>query len=125
MVILETPYAYFPPDFAQAISLTQEQSLYHLYAHMETTPTVSLGEAVACGQVLGTVGVSGYYIINPHLHLEARRGPAGATFEGMVFYDTSATLEEMENYRRWRTSGEFQHFDPMMLFSLYLERLGQ
>jgi murein DD-endopeptidase MepM/ murein hydrolase activator NlpD len=123
MVILETSYSYFPLDFAQAISLTQGGSLYHLYAHMETTPTVSIGEEVACGQVLGTVGLTGYNIVNPHLHLETRRGPSGVIFEGMVFYDTSAMPEEMENYKRWRTGGEFQHFDPMVLFDRYLQFL--
>jgi murein DD-endopeptidase MepM/ murein hydrolase activator NlpD len=80
-----------------------------------------LGEMVYCGQEIGTVGMTGYNIVNPHLHLETRIGLAGGRFESMAFYDTSATVEEMDNYLRWRTSGDFRHFDPMMLFDDYLQ----
>jgi hypothetical protein len=59
-------------------------------------------------------------VINAHLHLETRLGKAGETFSGMAFYTTSASVEEMENYVRWRTSGDFRHFDPMNLFAWFL-----
>jgi hypothetical protein len=53
----------------------------------------------------------------PHLHLETRLGRAGTVFESIRFYDTRATIEEMDNYVLWRTSGVFRHFDPMALLS--------
>ncbi len=118
MIIIETPGKDLPTEIADALGMGEGESLYHLYAHMQNPPQLSLGENVTCGEALGTVGMSGYNIVNPHLHLEMRLGPAGERFEGMVFYDTSATLEEMEQYRLWRTSGTFRHFDPMELFRL-------
>jgi hypothetical protein len=65
---------------------------------------------------VGTVGKTGYDIVNPHLHLETRIGPSGTSFTGMAFYDTSALIEEMENYKRWRTSGDFKNIDPIVVF---------
>jgi hypothetical protein len=52
-----------------------------------------------------------------HLHLEARLGPPSARFESMAYYKTDATGEEKNNYTRWRTSGDFRHFDPMLLLT--------
>ena len=118
MVIIETPADLLPLEIIDALGMEAGESLYHLYAHMQSPPQVSLGDSIACGQALGTVGLSGYNIVNPHLHLETRLGPAGAIFESMAFYDTGATVEEMDQYRLWRTSGTFRHFDPMALFTL-------
>lgn len=89
-------------------------SIYILYAHMKDPPELEVGEAVACGQEIGVVGESGN-ALNPHLHLEARMGPSGATFESMAHYDASASPEEMANYCTWRVRGVFQMFDPMQL----------
>jgi murein DD-endopeptidase MepM/ murein hydrolase activator NlpD len=121
MVIIETAASLFPADLVSTFGIEKDESLYHLYAHMQSTPLVKVGEAVECGQALGTVGMTGYNVVNPHLHLETRIGPAGESFRGMAFYTTSATIEEMENYQRWRTSGEFRHFDPISLFTWFLE----
>jgi murein DD-endopeptidase MepM/ murein hydrolase activator NlpD len=121
MVIIETPASLFPADLVSTFGIEKDESLYHLYAHMQSTPLVEVGDAVECGQALGTVGMTGYNVVNAHLHLETRIGPAGDSFTGMAFYTTSATIEEMENYKRWRTSGEFRHFDPMSLFTWFLE----
>jgi murein DD-endopeptidase MepM/ murein hydrolase activator NlpD len=122
MVMIETPQEGLDPRMVEWLGLAAGESLYHLYAHLGETPEVELGQSVECGQTLGIVGKTGYNIINPHLHLELRIGPAGTVFENMAFYDTRATPEEMENYRRWRMSGEFQHLDPMALFDFYLEK---
>ena len=67
-------------------------------------------------QSLGVVGMSGNTDI-PHLHIETRWGPPGQVFESMRFYDTRATVEEMDAYVQWRTSGVFQHFDPLYLLA--------
>jgi hypothetical protein len=121
MVIIETRGEVFPGMIRQQLDINAEESLYHLYAHMQELPDFENGDMVTCGQIIGHVGKTGYYIVEPHLHLEIRIGPAGQRFANMAYYDTSATQSEMESYLRWRTSGEFNHMDPMYLFMLYLE----
>ena len=117
MLMVETPYDALPADLRVLIGLPEGDSLYLLYAHFGHAPLVKLGEQVECGQVIGEVGMTGYNVVNPHLHLESRYGPPGVVFESMAFYTATATEQEMETYWRWRMSGEFQHFDPMILFS--------
>ena len=95
--------------------MTGEYSIYHLYAHMESLPTLNPGDRVTCGDKLGTVGNSGYSS-NPHLHLETRLGPSGAIFTSMAHYENTCTVEEMVNYCLWRMSGFYQLFDPFLLF---------
>lgn len=119
MVIIETPAEKLPLDLLEQIGLEPNKSLYILFAHMNASPLVKLGETVQACQPLGEVGMSGNTDI-PHLHLETRIGPPGVVFKSMRFYDTRATQEEMDNYVLWRTSGVFRHFDPMVLFSYHL-----
>lgn len=95
----------------------EKRSLYLLYAHLEAPPAFEPGQEVGCGQALGRVGMSGN-ALNPHLHLEARVGPAGIRLESLAHYDTSATAQEMANYCQWRVSGLFQLVDPMELWKL-------
>jgi murein DD-endopeptidase MepM/ murein hydrolase activator NlpD len=123
MVIIETEQTLLPRPFVERFGLKTGESLYSLYAHMGQFPLVELGGKISCGQALGTVGLTGYDIVNPHLHLEIRIGPSDTRFNEMAFYDTSASTEEMDNYMRWRTSGEFKHFDPMLLFTEYMSYL--
>ncbi len=120
MLIIETSQERLPAALVTALDLQPGQSLYLLYAHMQQPPTLKLGDEVVCGQVLGPVGAVGYNVVNAHLHLETRRGPAEVRFESMAFYTTDATLEEMANYQRWRTGGEFVHFDPFKLLNAVL-----
>lgn len=117
MVIIESN---LPTELIRALGSPVGSSLYHLYAHLENAPSVEAGQEIVCGQALGTVGKTGYVVPVPHLHIETRIGPAEARFEGMAFYDTNASKVERENYRLWRTSGTFQHFDPMTLFETAL-----
>lgn len=93
------------------------RSLYLLYAHLNKTPALTVGQVVTCGQPIGEVGTTGRSV-NPHLHLETRAGPAGATFTVMAHYTNDVTEAEMRNYCTWRVSGLFQPFDPMKLLSL-------
>jgi len=122
MVIIETRCGDIDASFAERLGITSEKSLYHLYAHLENAPAVDMGFEVFCGQFLGRVGSSGVSS-NPHLHLETRYGKPGARFTSLG-YDRSAspqiaiTDEEKKNYFLWRTSEEFQHFDPMKIFIL-------
>jgi murein DD-endopeptidase MepM/ murein hydrolase activator NlpD len=102
-----------PKGFSIAGSDSQ-RSLYLLYAHMLEPPQLELGEAVGCGQEIGAIGSSGN-ALNPHLHLEARLGPASVQFGSLAHYDPSATQDEMANYCAWRVSGSFQAFDPLRL----------
>ena len=117
MVIIETPPELIPEALQEMLQIPAGSSLYHLYAHLSEAPLVEPGQSIGCGELLGYAGMTGYNIPVPHLHLETRIGPANIAFDGMVFYDTHATPTEQENYLRWRTSGEFQHFDPMVLFT--------
>ncbi len=87
------------------------RSLYILYAHMQSAPSLQPGEGVACGQEFSAIGNTGN-ALNPHLHLEARIGPAGARFTGMAHYTSSAGIVEMDTYCTWRVSGWFQLIDP-------------
>jgi murein DD-endopeptidase MepM/ murein hydrolase activator NlpD len=114
MLMLESSYEVLPAGLAAAFGIQPGDSLFHLYAHLVEEPGFGLGEEVKCGDFLGQVGSSGFSD-DPHLHFEIRTGPSGATFEGMVFYDTQATVQEMENYTTWRMSGTFVSLDPMKL----------
>jgi murein DD-endopeptidase MepM/ murein hydrolase activator NlpD len=116
MVIVESTAGDLPAGLAGEIDIPAGQSLYILYAHLDQPPPVNLGDLVPACQPLGVVGMSGNTDI-PHLHLETRWGPPGEVFESMRFYDTRAMQEEMDAYVLWRTSGVFQHFDPLQLLA--------
>lgn len=90
------------------------RSLYILYAHLGSTADLQVGDAIGCGQALGTVGQSGNALA-PHLHFEVRVGPAGARPGSLAHYDISATVEEMAAYCDWRVSGEFIWVDPVII----------
>ena len=116
MVIIESRREHLPVVLLERVEIPPGEALYILYAHLNLPPLVTLGEKVEACQPLGEVGMSGNTDI-PHLHLETRLGPRGTVFESMRFYDTSASQMEMDNYLRWRTGGEFRHFDPLILLS--------
>ena len=140
MVIIETPLDALPAAWLQSMAIPEVQrtvtpstslrcppsqityastsrSLYLLYAHMNQSPSVTIDQQVACGEVVGEVGTTGKSV-NPHLHLETRVGPSGATFPVMAHYDNAATDSEMATYCTWRVSGLFQAFDPLMVLAL-------
>ena len=104
-----------PPEALEPWPDQGERSLYLLYAHLEETPALQAGDWVACGQAIGSVGMSGN-ALNPHLHLEVRVGPSGAGFTSLAHYDPGATLEEMAAYCTWRVGGRFIAIDPLNLF---------
>jgi murein DD-endopeptidase MepM/ murein hydrolase activator NlpD len=91
------------------------ESIYTIYAHLNLTPTLQMGENVSAGAVLGEVGNSGYSG-NPHLHIETHVGPAGVAFGSLAFYEVATTEQERHNYCLWRLSGVFRVFDARRLF---------
>lgn len=119
MVMIETSLDALPAGLSSRLAPLEpglDESLYVLYAHMNEAPQVSLGDSAEACQALGEVGLSGNTDI-PHLHVEMHLGPAGSVFESMRYYDTRATIEELETYELWRTSGVYRHFDPMLLLT--------
>jgi murein DD-endopeptidase MepM/ murein hydrolase activator NlpD len=116
VVIIEIPASDLPPELVEQLGIIGGESLYALYAHMGAAPIVSLGDSVTACQPLGEVGKSGNAGV-PHLHLEMRIGPANQQFASMAFYSTQTTQEERDNYTLWRMSGEFRHFDPMIVLA--------
>lgn len=124
VVIIETPYSALPDSIIDLLPISAGQSLYTLYAHMDQPPLVITGEDVVSCQVLGQVGKSGN-AVEPHLHLEMRVGPAGVVFRSMGYYQANDTVEERNNYVRWRTGGEFNHFDPMLLLRDAARLMGE
>jgi len=103
-------------------TLTGSLSVYHLYAHLENSPSFQKGDLINCGVQLGTVGNSGRSS-NHHLHLETRLGPSGADLGDMAFYETKYTEAQRANYCLWRMSGYFQLFDPYLIFNAWLAGL--
>lgn len=93
----------------------EPRSLYILYAHMQNPPIFTPGDDISCGQEIGAIGDSGN-ALNPHLHIEARVGPAGQTFASMAHYDPSADYGEMAAYCTWRVSGVYQTVNPECLW---------
>lgn len=105
------------PQVTPPTSESGMRSIYILYAHLQAQPEVEPGQQVRCGDSLGAIGESGN-ALNPHLHVEARVGPAGAVFSSMAHYDNRATQDEMGLYCLWRVSGVFQVIDPLVVFAL-------
>ncbi len=102
------------PDLSHDQWNSSKKSLYTLYGHMISAPGFKIGDSIQSGQNIGFVGNSGLSSA-PHLHLEMRIGPSGATFANMGHYDPKTTEEDRHNYCNWRVSGVFQMFDPMQL----------
>lgn len=108
------PSALTCPNLPFELDGQAKQSLYLIYAHMEDPPTLAVGDRVGCGTPLGTIGQTGNALA-PHLHLEARVGPAGATFSSIAHYEPYISEQEMANYCTWRISGNFMLVDPMLI----------
>lgn len=114
VIIIETSYELLPFELRQRIGMAETDALYLLYAHLLQAPQVQVGQAVTACQLLGQVGKSGN-AVEAHLHLETRLGPPGVRFTEMGFYKADDTASERAAYVRWRTGGEFRHFDPLTL----------
>ena len=116
MVIIETSVEDLPDKITSLYGILKGESLYLLYAHMNSVPAVLPNDSVQCGTIVGEVGNTPEgWSSNPHLHLETRIGKQGSRFPSLAFYTTSATKDEMNLYRLWRMSGEFRLVNPLLL----------
>jgi murein DD-endopeptidase MepM/ murein hydrolase activator NlpD len=116
MLVIETAFENLPPELTALYDMQAGSSLYLLYAHMLENPALPMGQQVDCAQIIGNVGGSGFSG-NPHLHLETRVGPSDLILPTMIFYETTATLEEQEAYQAWRFAGPFELFNPLLLLT--------
>jgi murein DD-endopeptidase MepM/ murein hydrolase activator NlpD len=113
-VIVETPYDLLTTSQREILSITATQSLYLLYAHLNAPPLSKTGQEIGACDQIGEAGKSGN-AGNPHLHLEMRLGPPGVVFREMGYYKADDTAAERIQYKLWRTSGQFQHIEPLLL----------
>lgn len=114
-IIIETAYDELPERLRTLLGVAENQSIFHLYAHMVSAPVLKIGDRVSCGEVIGYLGKS--QTAEAHLHFETRIGLSNEEIPDMAFYDSTATQDQMDAYLRWRTSGDFMPLDPMSLFS--------
>lgn len=91
------------------------KSLFTLYAHLKNKPAFEIGAAVACGETIGAIGITGNSVAD-HLHLEMRLGPAEAHFGTFAALRPDATAEEKYNYCIWNSSGYFQGINPALFW---------
>ena len=116
LIIVETPYDQLPNQVIQELAISNRESLYILYAHLQEKPEIQIGEKTIPCQKLGAAGKSGNAGA-AHLHLEMRIGPQAKIFSSMSYYQLGISAEARLNYKLWRTSGIFRHIDPMKLLS--------
>jgi murein DD-endopeptidase MepM/ murein hydrolase activator NlpD len=109
---LTCPVLPLPPDHL----MDQSYSLYVLYGHLSQPVSLSTGETIKSGEMVGYVGNSGMSG-NPHLHLEFRIGPSRYEFDAMGHYRGDLSENEIKNYCVWRVSGWFIPFDPMFFLN--------
>ena len=114
LVIIETPWKLLSPEMADELVINEDQSLYHLYAHLLETPVINIDQPVDACDLIGYVGASGNTEA-PHLHFETRIGLSGGRFPVMNAFLEGVTEEERQNYNLWRTSKQYNHFNPMIL----------
>ncbi|MCA9951063.1 MAG: M23 family metallopeptidase, partial [Anaerolineales bacterium] len=75
LIIIEYGYTALSDEVRDAYDLTEEDSLYVIYAHLSSID-VGWGDAVEAGIQIGESGNTGNSS-NPHLHLEIRTGTSG------------------------------------------------
>ena len=103
-----------PSGWDQDPESKSDSSIFVLYAHLENPPKVTQGQLIKCGEKIGSIGMSGN-ALSPHLHIEIRYGPPSGLTNSMAHYDTSASIDELSNYCRWRVSGWYRLLDPISI----------
>jgi RHS repeat-associated protein len=74
VLILEVPYSSLSEKMREVAGLSSRESLFFLYAHLQSPTSLNQGDTVTPGQVVGYVGSTGNSS-GPHLHFEIRIGP--------------------------------------------------
>jgi murein DD-endopeptidase MepM/ murein hydrolase activator NlpD len=111
---IEYPYGSLPAAVQGDLGLSEGQSLYMLYAHMQNAPALFAGDTVQPGQIIGNVGSTGNST-GAHLHLETRTGKTGSLPLGDMCTDASCSLGSAR-FNTWYNSGRFESFDPATLY---------
>lgn len=88
-VVVKT--AYDPKGFGNYVIVRHKYGLSTLYAHMSTI-TVTKGQTVSRGDIVGTLGGTGY-ATGPHLHYEVRVG--SQVVDPEVYLNISTSIMEM------------------------------
>jgi murein DD-endopeptidase MepM/ murein hydrolase activator NlpD len=106
------------PDQTRIPWSQSSQSVYTLYAHMQSPSPFRTGDEVASGEVIGAVGASGHAVAgNEHLHLEVRVGPSDAKFGIISDYLSTSSEEERYNYCIWALSEVFLPVNPSLFWN--------
>lgn len=116
-MIVETPYWFLPAEIQQEVEITETQSIYTLYGHLESIVVQKISNEIDACQAIGIVGKSGNTDVE-HLHLEMRIGLSNQVIPSMGNYVPDITAAEKETYVFWRTSGAFLHFNPIQLLDI-------
>jgi murein DD-endopeptidase MepM/ murein hydrolase activator NlpD len=115
VVVIEYPYNVLPAELIDANGLEPGQSLFVLYAHLQNPSTFHPGDTVAAGQVIGSVGSTGYST-GPHLHLEVRVSITGSLPYGYMCDDACFSIRKIGNPARfsdWYSSGDYRAINPL------------
>lgn len=117
VLVIEYPYQSLPDAVRADIGLGEDESLYMLYAHLESAPEVQSGDTVRPGQLIGHTGNTGNSTA-AHLHLEPRIGETGSLpFGDMCTASCGpATVNDpYPRFRQWYRPQVFRPFDPNIL----------
>jgi hypothetical protein len=109
-VIVETPREWLPVALRHRLDIPEGSSLYLLYAHMQSSPKVILGEQLESCHLIGRSAEREF--CSCHLPLEARMS---LSLRMMAVFQPTVTPQERQ-LRRPRTSGLPVHFDFMLVF---------
>lgn len=107
VVIIEYPAYALPQAVVDALNLSPGASLFVLYAHLASAPTLLPGDTVYVGQPIGSAGNTGNSD-GAHLHMEVRVGPTNSLVQGVVC--SAVCVDMIANY---------QYGDPNTVFSPY------
>ena len=104
--VLVVEYAYYLLSEDAQQKVDHGNSTYILYAHMVAPSSLQTGDAVKPGEILGTIGSTGWSS-GLHLHTETRQGPPGS----MTGQEFTPPSKNYQNGITWY--GEFKLLSRM------------